>query len=170
MSLPIPHLAPLGVGLVCAAACDLWRRRIPNAVSVALLLGGLIVRALDGGFLASLSGLGASVLVAAARIRPWRAGGVGGGDVKLAIAVAAWVGLDKIIWFALATAVGGGLVAAACYLLARPSARAEVRTNLTLAALGGELPQIPTQRTGHVSVPYALAIAAGAAVALLVAS
>ena len=165
MSLPIPHLAPLGVGLACAAGYDLWRRRIPNAVSVSLLLGGLIVRAMDGGSSVSLSGLGASVLVAAALIRPWRAGGVGGGDVKLAIAVAAWVGLEKLIWFALATAVAGGLVAAACYFLARPSARAEVRTNLTLAALGGDLPRIPTQRTGHVSVPYAFAIAAGAAVA-----
>jgi prepilin peptidase CpaA len=168
MSPPIPHLAPLGVGLVCAAGYDLWRRRIPNAVSVAVLLSGLVVRGFDGGLLASLSGLGASVLVTAALIRPWRAGGVGGGDVKLAAAVGAWVGLEKLIWFALATAVGGGLVALVCYGLARSSARAEVRTNLTLAALGGDLPRLPAQRPGHPSVPYALAIAAGAAVAFFV--
>ena len=165
MSLPLPHLAPLGVGLVWAAGVDLWRRRIPNAVSVALFLGGLVVRALDGGLGASLSGLGASVLVTGALLRPWRAGGVGGGDVKLAAAVGVWVGLEKLVWFALATAVGGGLVALCCYFLARASARAEVRTNLTLAALGGDLPRISPQRPGHTSVPYALAIAGGAAVA-----
>jgi prepilin peptidase CpaA len=170
MSIPIPHLAPLGVGLACAAGFDLWRRRIPNAVSVALFLGGLVVRAFDGGLTASLSGLGASALVAAALFRPWRAVGLGGGDVKLAIAVAAWVGLEKLIWFALATAMGGGLVAVACYLLSRASARAEVRTNLTLAMLGGDLPRLPTQRPGHVSLPYALAIAGGAAAAFFAAS
>jgi prepilin peptidase CpaA len=169
MSLPIPHLAPLGVGLACAAGFDLWRRRIPNAVSVALFIGGLLVRALDGGLLASLSGLGASALVAAALFLLWRGIGMGGGDVKLAAAVGAWVGLEKLIWYALSTAMAGGLVALVCYFLARPSARAEVRTNLTLAALGGDLPRIPSQRPGHISVPYALAIAAGAAVAFFVA-
>jgi prepilin peptidase CpaA len=168
MSLPISHLAPLGVGLACAAGFDLWRRRIPNAVSVAVFVGGILVRALDGGLVASLSGLGASVLVTGALFRPWRAGGVGGGDLKLAAAVGAWVGLEKLIWFALSTAVAGGLVALACYFLARGSAREEVRTNLTLAALGGDLPRIPAQRPGHTSVPYALAIAAGAVVAFFV--
>ena len=117
MLLPIPHLAPLGVGLTCAVGFDLWRRRIPNAVSVAVFVGGILVRALDGGLVASLSGLGASVLVTGVLFRPWRAGGVGGGDVKLAAAVGAWVGLEKLIWFALSTAVAGGLVALVCYFL-----------------------------------------------------
>jgi len=155
--------------LLVAAWTDLEHRTVPNAVTYPGTVLGLVCSTVVGDGVSAVVGAlaAAAVFLAVAVISR---GGVGGGDVKLAIAVAAWVGLDKIIWFALATAVGGGLVAAACYLLARPSARAEVRTNLTLAALGGELPQIPTQRTGHVSVPYALAIAAGAAVALLVAS
>jgi hypothetical protein len=95
-----------------------------------------LVRALDGGLLASLSGLGASALVAAALFLLWRGIGMGGGDVKLAAAVGAWVGLEKLIWYALSTAMAGGLVALVCYFLARPSARAEVRTNLTLAGPG----------------------------------
>jgi hypothetical protein len=38
-----------------------------------------------------------------------------------------------------------------------------------LAGLHGELPPLPTHRKGHLSVPYAVAISAGAVVALLVA-
>jgi len=37
-----------------------------------------------------------------------------------------------------------------------------------LAVLQGELPAIPSHRAGHLSVPYAVAIAAGAAFAFFV--
>src|SRR5689334_4318341 len=123
MPLPIPHLVPLGVALAWAAASDLRRRRIPNAVSVFVLVSGLGVAAVDseagGRLLATLSHLAAAGLVMVALYRPWSLGGVGGGDVKLAVAVAAWVGLDKLIGFALASAVSGGIVAMVCYWLAR---------------------------------------------------
>ena len=161
MHLPIPHLIPLGVGLTWAAVTDLARRRVPNAVTVFVLLSVLVVTALDGGVWASLSGLAALALVVLALYRPWSAGGIGGGDVKLAAATAVWVGLGGLPWFALATALAGGVVALACYAIAGKAARADMRANLTLAVVRGELPEMPTHKT-HVSVPYALAIAAGA--------
>ena len=173
MPLPIPHLVPLGLGLVWASICDLRRRRIPNAVTGLVFVSGLLVRwwdgAVDGRLSASLSGLAAALVVILALYRPWSVGGVGGGDVKLAAATGAWVGLGKLVWFALATAGSGGVAALVCYLVARAPARAEVRANLTLAVLQGDLPSISAHRPGHVSVPYALAIAAGAAVAFFVA-
>jgi prepilin peptidase CpaA len=171
MSLPLPHLVPLGVALAWACVTDLRRRRIPNAVTVAVLVSGLVVRAVDAGsghrLLAVLSGLGASTLVVMALFRAWSAGGVGGGDVKLAAAVAAWAGLDKLVCFALATAVSGGVVALVCYLAARAAVRGDVRNNLTLAVLQGRFPSIPSERGREASVPYALAITVGATVALL---
>jgi len=90
--------------------------------------------------------------------------------VKLAAAVGAWVGLSQTPWFVLATALAGGIVAGVCYLFARAPARAEVRANLILAAVHGDLPRADeaSHRKGHLSAPYAVAIAAGAAVALLV--
>src|SRR5262249_21818660 len=97
----------------------------------------------------------------------WRAGGIGGGDLKLAAATGVWVGLPHLLWFILATAVAGGLVAGICYLAARAPARAGGRANLLLAGLRGEVPSLPSHRKGHSSVPYAFAIAAGAGVALL---
>jgi prepilin peptidase CpaA len=171
MSLPLPHLVPLGVALAWASVTDLRRRRIPNAVTLAVLASGLVVRGVDseGGhrLLAVLSGLVASALVVVALFRPWSAGGVGGGDVKLAAAVAAWAGLEKLVCFALATAASGGVVALVCYLAARATVRADVRSNLTLALLQGRLPPVPSERDRGAAVPYALAIAAGAIVALL---
>jgi prepilin peptidase CpaA len=170
MSLPIPLLSPLAAGLMWAIVCDLRRRRIPNVLSGAVFVAGLAISGYQGGASAVFSGLGASVLLLVALYKPWQAGGVGGGDVKLAAAVGAWIGLPHLIWFALATAVAGGVVAAICYFLAPPATRADVRANLVLAGLHGELPaEAASHRKTQVSVPYALAISAGAAVALLVA-
>jgi prepilin peptidase CpaA len=99
--------------------------------------------------------------------RPWLAGGLGGGDVKMASAAAIWVGLDGMIRYALAVAAAGGVVALIMYLLSRKSVRQEVRANLTLAALQQTLPTVEIRKPGRPSVPYGLAIAAGAAFVLL---
>jgi prepilin peptidase CpaA len=164
-SLPIPHLIPLALGLAVAIGFDLGRRRIPNVVCALVFVFGLVVRGVDQGLLAALSGVGSAALILAILFRPWQAGGLGGGDVKLASATAAWVSFGQLVWFALATALAGGVVALACYLLSRAPARAGIRANLTLSLLHNELPPAPSHRAGGVSVPYALAIAAGAFVA-----
>jgi Flp pilus assembly protein protease CpaA len=170
MSLPIPHLGPLALGLSAAIIWDLRYRRIPNVVVAFVLLAALVIRAMDQGGLAALSGVGVAALVVAALYRPWRLGGIGGGDVKLAAATSAWVGFGQLPWFVLSTAAAGGVVALLCYFWNRAPARAEIRANLTLAILKDELPSVPSHRAGHVSVPYALAIACGAAVAFVVAA
>ncbi len=162
----ILHLGLLGLGLGAAIVFDLWRRRIPNAISVFVLLSAVVVRLLDhGGAWAVLQGLGAAALVVAALYRPWTAGGIGGGDVKLAAATAAWVPLARLPWFALSAAVAGGVIALVNYVLARADARAEIRANLALVVLQGELPTVPSHRSKHRGVPYGVAIACGAALA-----
>ena len=166
--IPIAHLSLLAAGLICAAITDVTRRRVPNAISAAVFVSGIAVNWLDRGFLAAAGGLGAAVVMLMALFAFWRAGGMGGGDVKLAAAVGAWVGFPHLLWFVLGTGVAGGAVFLIYYLLAPAPTRAEVRTNLVLAGLQGELPPVPSHRSGHPSVPYAVAIAAGAAVALLV--
>lgn len=153
--------------MLAAVVYDLRSRRIPNVVSGFILAGGLITDGADGGIRTILSGLAAFLLLVVAIYPAWRAGGIGGGDLKLAAATGIWIGLPHLLWFILATAVAGGIVAGICYLAARAPARAEVRANLMLAGLRGELPSVPSHRKGHPSVPYAFAIAAGAGVALL---
>jgi prepilin peptidase CpaA len=166
--LPISHLAPLGVGLALAVVSDLKQRRIPNKVSAFVLLTGLAMRGWDGGPSGALFGLLAALGITALLYAPWRAGGLGGGDVKLAAAAGAWVDVRHLHWFLLATAVAGGVVAAVYYVRSSAGARAETRANLVLAAAHAELPPVSSNRKGHPSVPYALAISAGASVALLV--
>jgi prepilin peptidase CpaA len=166
MTPPILHLAPLGLGLVAAIVFDLWRRRIPNAISAFLLVTAIVVHTIEGGW-AVLQGLSAAALVVAALYFPWVAGGLGGGDVKLAAATAAWIPFARLPWFALSAAAAGGVVALVNYALAKQDARAEIRANLALVVLRGELPSLPSHRSKHRGVPYGVAIACGAVLALL---
>jgi prepilin peptidase CpaA len=170
IALPTAHLAILATGLIWAAISDLTRRRVPNVASAFVFVTGLGVQGYDIGAWGSLAGLAASVLLLLALYGVWRAGAIGGGDVKLAAAVGAWVGLSHLVWFVLAAALAGGVVAGICFLLAPASTRADVKANLVLAGLHGEMPPqtMVSRRKQAAAVPYAVAIAAGAAVALLV--
>jgi Flp pilus assembly protein protease CpaA len=94
----------------------------------------------------------------------------------MAAAVAIWVGLGGMIRYALAVAAAGGVVALIMYALSRNEARQDIKANLTLAALQQTLPTVEIRKDGSAgkpetsgrrSVPYGLAIAAGAAFALL---
>jgi prepilin peptidase CpaA len=167
MTLPPPHLGPLCLGLALAIAFDLRRRRIPNAICAFVFLSGLVIRAIDQSSGQALLGAGAAALVVAALYRPWLMGGIGGGDVKLAAATAAWVPFSRLPWFALSAAATGGLFAVIYFFRAGAPARAEIRDNLTLAVLQNELPAVPSHRAGHLSLPYSLAIASGAVVVFL---
>jgi prepilin peptidase CpaA len=146
---------------------DVAKRRIPNLVTGAAAGLGVAAQLVDRGRWSAASGLGAAIVTVALLWRPWTAGGIGGGDVKMAAAVAIWVGLEGMIRYALAVAAAGGVVALVMYFLSRKSVRQDVKTNLTLAALQQRLPDVEAPTKGRRSVPYGLAIAAGAAFALL---
>jgi prepilin peptidase CpaA len=167
LTFPALHLLPLGVCLVIATVWDIARRRIPNVVTGAVALLGVAAQLVDRGAWSVASGLAAAVISVALLYRPWTAGGIGGGDVKMAAAVAIWVGLGGMIRYALAVAAAGGVVALVMYFSSRKSIRQDVKTNLTLAALQQTLPTVEVRAEGRKSVPYGLAIAAGAAFALL---
>ncbi|HVZ74109.1 MAG TPA: A24 family peptidase [Polyangia bacterium] len=167
MTFPASHLLPLGVCLAIGSIWDVAKRRIPNALTSVVALGGITAQIVDRGGLAALSGVAAAVVSIALLYKPWTAGGLGGGDVKLAAAVAIWVGLGGLFRYAVAVAAAGGLVAAMMYFLSRKAIRQEIKASLTLAALNQSLPPVPAPSPGRLTVPYGLAIAAGAAFALL---
>ena len=129
----------------------------------------MIVRGLHQGARAVLSGMGAAALVVAALYRPWL-GAASVAATSSSPPPLALMPLVRLHWFALSAAAAGGVVAADTYWVARSGARAEIRANLTSTALHNELPAVPSHRAGHPSVPYALAIAAGAAFTLLATS
>jgi prepilin peptidase CpaA len=86
--------------------------RIPNLLTLPLLLAGLVAHALAGG----LPGLGASLIGAgfgfAALIVFYAAGGMGAGDVKFLAAVGAWLGLPLTFELFVASAFIAGFYAA----------------------------------------------------------
>src|SRR6185503_7323284 len=97
VTFPASHLLFLGVCLSVGAVWDIAKRRIPNFVTGAVALGGVVVQLVDKGRWSALSGIGAAAVSVALLYRPWVAGGIGGGDVKMAAATAIWVGLGGLI-------------------------------------------------------------------------
>ncbi|HEY0613349.1 MAG TPA: prepilin peptidase [Candidatus Elarobacter sp.] len=155
-----PSTALLGLVLgacAIAAASDAVTRRIPNVIPLAILIGIVIERA-HAGWLALGSGIGALAIVLIAGTFIHARGWFGGGDVKLAAAVAAAFGIPCCFSFLLFTAASGGVVAlAALFLTRRMSAREAVVAVDVLVRT-----RVVTLAHAKSTVPYAIAIAFGA--------
>ena len=90
---------------------DLRSRRIPNALTGAALLAGLLLHAALLGRSAAFSAALAALLAGGLFFLVYSAGGMGAGDVKLMAALGAISGLHALPFVLLATAVSGGLLA-----------------------------------------------------------
>jgi prepilin peptidase CpaA len=92
-------------GLVCTAAWLDWgTSRIPNWLTVTGLAAALLLRALAGSVVSGLEGCGVAFVVAFVL---YALGAVGGGDVKLLVAVGAFLGLSEVAGGLAAIAVAG---------------------------------------------------------------
>jgi prepilin peptidase CpaA len=163
-----PDSAVLGGLLAIAAVSDVVRHRIPNAVTVAVAATGLASVTLRGGWSGALSSSAGLVVVFGALVVPWRRRAIGGGDLKLAAAAAAWVGLWGLWRYALASALALGAFALLSYLASSEAARREIRANLALAGRGVSVPVEIGAGGGRVPVPAGAAFAVGALGAVIV--
>jgi prepilin peptidase CpaA len=96
---------------LAGAAFDLRWRRIPNRLTGAALLIALVLNTLTGGMRGLLDSLAACLLAGGAFAIMFFMGGMGGGDVKLMAAIAAFAGLAHLAPLLLATALAGGVFA-----------------------------------------------------------
>jgi prepilin peptidase CpaA len=161
----IPFL-PLVAMLVIAAAIDLRQRRIPNWVTLPLLLAGLAQSWMPGAtVIPSASCLG--LLAGGVISLPMFVLGVrGGGDVKLLAAVGAWLGPKGALLVYLAGAVAGMvLVLAQCVvqgrlmqLLGRTALVALSLRHVRLAGAGSAAYALAGSRTVEKPLPCAVPV------------
>jgi prepilin peptidase CpaA len=154
----------LVVLLVAAAWRDVATRTIPDGISIALAFFGLGLRATEGSLALASSAATAALLFLGLVLLHAR-GALGGGDVKLASAIA--LGLPPLATFdfLLATALSGGVLGL-LYLALRhlpAPVPAPFATFLPRRVLAAEHWRI--HRRGP--LPYAIAIAAGGILTLL---
>lgn len=163
-----PYPIPLCVTLlaVAAAGTDLAARRIPNPLVVLGLAGALVAQCLLHGVLAGALGWLAGAATGFALLLPfYLLRGMAAGDVKLMLAIGAWVGAQMTVYIVLATFVAGGVGALAVVLLRGRMRQmwTNVRALLARHARGtrAEAADGPSAITSVGSLPYGVAIAAG---------
>lgn len=158
----LPVLAALAL-LAFAALHDLAARIIPDWVSLALLPIGFWLRLWNGGAIWSLLAL---LLVFAGAVLVWRLGALGGGDVKLLTAATPLLPPAEVPALLAAVALAGGALAL-LYLLLRPWLRGKAPRGRP-HGLPARVLRVERWRIGRGGpLPYGIAIAAGAAWALL---
>lgn len=150
MTLPLILLSLTGLLLLAACYTDIQRFQIPDFIPIAVLAlvipFGLAQPDFSWGW--HIAGF---ALMFAVGLGLFAAGWMGGGDIKLLIATAAWTGLKGLPAFLAGVTLAGGLLALA--LLASRAALA--RAGTPPEAMPGPLrPSAP--------LPYAIAIAGGA--------
>ena len=165
-----PALA-LAFGLV-AAVTDIRSRRIPNWLTIpALLLALMLHTALDG-WRGLLGALAAGAIAGIIFLIFHLAGGMGAGDVKLIIALAAMEGLQHTSFLLIFTSLAGGVMALAL-AFARGQLLQTMVNVFSLAKHHGQQgltphPEMNVRNKNTLRLPYGIAIAAGCLLTLCV--
>lgn len=108
---PAIPVAVVLVASLIAAVTDVWKFKIHNALTVPLLISGLVYHGIVGGVagfswsaLAVLFGFGSLIIL-------YLMGGMGAGDVKLMAAVGAWLGMPMTFYLFIASSLAAGVYA-----------------------------------------------------------
>jgi prepilin peptidase CpaA len=167
------------IAVLVMAVTDLWRFRVHNALTLPLLVSGLIYQGVTAGPPGLANGLLGALFGFSALIVFWMMGGIGSGDVKLLAGVGAWLGLTLTFYVFIASSLAAGLYSIVL-LLANGNLR-EAWVNLRigwyrLKAVGrylGSESEVEgaATRAGcrQRLVPFAAMVAVGLVVALLAA-
>jgi prepilin peptidase CpaA len=148
-------------GCFAASYTDVRTRRIPNWLTGSLAILALVVHSVSG-LRAVLVSLAVMLVLTALGTLAYSRGGIGGGDVKLAIAASGMLSYPLCVPFLLYSAIGGGLLALV-FVMVRGTARGSLARAIALTAGNG--PGVAPAKSEM--LPYAVAFAFGAvAVAL----
>lgn len=164
--------------LVFLSASDLIRRRLPNALLIALL-GLFFLKVLIEGWpmtrIGFHAGIGGATFVVLAGL--YACGWLGGGDVKMMAVIATWAGPDLALAVLLVISVSGAVLAVIGIVIRCLVVRlwGEVPGNPEMPRSGvrsagvlpGVLPKVLGWFSAERGVPYGVAISMGGALAVL---
>jgi prepilin peptidase CpaA len=136
-----------------AASSDLFTMTISNRITLILVAGFFALALWSGmGLNDMLWHMGAAIAVLAVSFVFFARGWIGGGDAKLAAAIALWFGFDHLLTYLVYASIFGGILTLAMMrfrLMTLPKALAEQEWVKRLHRLDG-------------GVPYGIALAAAA--------
>lgn len=163
-----------GVTLLTLLAVIAWfdvrERRVPNLLVVAIAALYALAAGTSAVALAPMADLAVAAAFLGVGVALWLPGWLGGGDAKLLAALGLWAGPARALDLALATAVVGGLLAVVLLLTDRLARwRAAVPVAAPVAATTAPTRtsrNTPPAAAARSTLPYAVAIALGAAIAL----
>jgi prepilin peptidase CpaA len=150
--------------LLAAAWSDLRSRRIPNALTMSGLAAALLLRG-SAGPDALIEGLVGTLLAFVLTLPFLTLGVIGGGDAKLLMMIAAFMGPRNFLWAAALIAIIGGMVGVVD--AGRRGALLPVLFNCGeilkhWATFGRRGANRSFSSVGALTIPYGVAIAAGA--------
>ena len=168
--------------LALAVTADIRRRRVPNYLVVIGITTGLATQLIipagpgpfstDGGTIGMSASLGGIAVGFAALFPLYALRAMGAGDVKLMMMVGAFLGPLQTLGVVVLTFAAGGVLALVMALWQRSLAQLALNlrfmlTTTAVRAAGGESPRFePLQQTAG-RMPYAVAIAAGTLLQLI---
>jgi prepilin peptidase CpaA len=143
----------LALLLVAAAVEDAVRLRISNVTVGLVLIAAVVAASLAGFELRLWQNLAIFLALLAVGTPMFAAGKLGGGDVKLLASVGVWFDFAGALWLLVAVALAGGVLALLVLMLRSFGWSEEIRRRVVLLRPGG-------------GIPYGVAIAAGALIAM----
>ena len=139
--------------LVAAAVEDAVRLRIANVTVALVLISAIAAAIVAGPELRLWQNLVVFLALLAVGTPMFAAGKLGGGDVKLLASVGLWFDFGGAVWLLVAVALTGGVLALLVLVIRSFNWSDEIRRRVVLLRPGG-------------GIPYGVAIAAGALIAM----
>jgi Flp pilus assembly protein protease CpaA len=143
-------------GCLAASYFDVRMRRIPNLLTGPLALGAVVVHAFYGWEPLAVS-VAVILVMTLAGALIYSRGGIGAGDIKLAIAGSGMLSYPLCVPFLIYTGIAGGLLAI-LFLAVRGNGRATLSRAVFMTLAGS--PGLATDK--REKLPYAVAFAIGA--------